>query len=211
MYKARIKRIVDVAFALTVLVILAPVMAITAILVRVFLGSPVLFRQTRPGFNGELFSCLKFRSMTDKRDRDGHLLADKERMVPLGIWLRRLSLDELPQLWNVIRGDISLIGPRPLLVEYLPVYTEEENRRHTVRPGLTGWAQVHGRNNVTFDERLKMDVWYVDHLSWDLDLRIFFATLRILVSAKGTDLVTYLPLHEQRRLNPLPQSNDQRT
>jgi lipopolysaccharide/colanic/teichoic acid biosynthesis glycosyltransferase len=138
--------------------------------------------------------------MTDKRDKQGRLLADGDRIVPLGAWLRRTSLDELPQLWNVIRGDISLIGPRPLLTDYLPYYTQEEQRRHSVRPGLTGWAQVHGRNEVCFDERLKMDVWYVDHLSWHLDLRILLATCRAIVSGKGTDLVSYAPLHEQRRL-----------
>jgi lipopolysaccharide/colanic/teichoic acid biosynthesis glycosyltransferase len=139
--------------------------------------------------------------MADKRDDRGMLLADRERMVPLGTWLRRTSLDELPQLWNIVRGDLSLIGPRPLLTEYMPYYTVEEQRRHSVHPGLTGWAQVHGRNNLDFDERLRMDVWYVDHMSWQLDLRILLATVRLVFSAKGTDLVSYLPLHEQRRLN----------
>jgi lipopolysaccharide/colanic/teichoic acid biosynthesis glycosyltransferase len=144
--------------------------------------------------------------MADKRDDRGVLLSDRERMVPLGTWLRRTSLDELPQLWNVVRGDLSLIGPRPLLTEYMPYYTVEEKRRHSVCPGLTGWAQVHGRNNLDFDERLKMDVWYVDHMSWQLDLRILFATVQIVFSAKGTDLVSYLPLHEQRRLSGRCQS-----
>jgi lipopolysaccharide/colanic/teichoic acid biosynthesis glycosyltransferase len=138
--------------------------------------------------------------MADKRDCTGAFLPDRERTVPIGTWLRRTSLDELPQLWNIVRGDLSLIGPRPLLTEYLPYYTAEEQRRHSVRPGLTGWAQVHGRNIVDFDERLKMDVWYVDHVSWQLDLRILLATVRLVFSAKGTDLVTYLPLHEQRRM-----------
>ncbi len=164
------------------------------------MGRPILFRQERPGFNGRLFTCLKFRTMSNKRDETGQLLSDRERMVPLGAWLRRTSLDELPQLWNVLVGDLSVIGPRPLLTEYLPYYTAAEQRRHSVRPGITGWAQVHGRNNLNFDERLKMDVWYVDHLSWSLDLRILLATIRLVFTAKGTDLVSYPPLHEQRRL-----------
>jgi sugar transferase EpsL len=121
-------------------------------------------------------------------------------MVPLGRWLRRTSLDELPQLWNIIQGDLSLIGPRPLLKEYLPYYTQEEKRRHSVLPGLTGWAQIHGRNNLNFDERLKMDTWYADNLSWQLDLYILLATIRIVFTAGGTDLVSYPPLHEQRRV-----------
>lgn len=139
--------------------------------------------------------------MADRRNADGELLPDRERMVAFGTWLRHKSLDELPQLWNIIRGDLSLIGPRPLLKEYLPYYTPDEQRRHSVRPGLTGWAQIHGRNDLDFDERLKMDVWYVDHMSWRLDARILLATIRLVFSAKGTDLVTYLPLHEQRQLS----------
>jgi lipopolysaccharide/colanic/teichoic acid biosynthesis glycosyltransferase len=181
-------------------------MLIVSVLIRVVMGRPILFRQIRPGLNGQPFTCLKFRTMAEKRDDKGVLLADRERMVPLGVWLRHTSLDELPQLWNIVRGDISLIGPRPLLTEYLPYYTVEEQRRHSVRPGLTGWAQVHGRNAVDLDERLKMDVWYVDHMSWQLDLRILLATARLVFSAKGTDLVSYLPLHEQRRLNVQCQS-----
>jgi lipopolysaccharide/colanic/teichoic acid biosynthesis glycosyltransferase len=138
--------------------------------------------------------------MADKRDEKNELLSDRERIVPLGAFLRRTSLDELPQFWNIIRGDLSFIGPRPLLREYLPYYTQEEQRRHSVRPGLTGWAQIHGRNDQAFDERLKLDVWYVDHLSWRLDLCILLATIRLVFSAKGTDLVSYPPLHEERRL-----------
>ena len=175
-------------------------MLVVSVLIRVVIGRPVLFRQNRPGLNGQVFTCLKFRTMADIRDERGVLLPDRERMVPFGAWLRRKSLDELPQLWNIVRGDLSLIGPRPLLTEYMPYYTVAEQRRHLVRPGLTGWAQVHGRNIINFDERLKMDVWYVDHMSWQLDLRIMLATARLVFSAKGTDLVSYLPLHEQRRL-----------
>jgi lipopolysaccharide/colanic/teichoic acid biosynthesis glycosyltransferase len=209
-YQPRIKRAIDFTFALAGLVIFAPVLFIVAVFIRLFIGSPIIFRQERPGLKGRLFTCLKFRTMTDERDEKGQVLGDRDRIVPLGTWLRRTSLDELPQLWNVIKGDISLIGPRPLLQEYLPYYTPEEQRRHSVRPGLTGWAQIHGRNDVGFDERLKMDVWYVDHLSWRLDLRILLATFRIIFSAKGTDLVSYPPLHEQRRLNVQLQSLDAR-
>jgi sugar transferase EpsL len=209
-YQPRIKRAIDFTCALAGLVIFAPVLFIVAVFIRLFIGSPIIFRQERPGLKGRLFTCLKFRTMTDKRDEKGQVLGDRDRIVPLGTWLRRTSLDELPQLWNVLKGDISLIGPRPLLQEYLPYYTPEEQRRHLVRPGLTGWAQVHGRNNVGFDERLKMDVWYVDHLSWHLDLRILLATFRIIFSAKGTDLVSYPLLHEQRRLNVQFQSLDAR-
>jgi lipopolysaccharide/colanic/teichoic acid biosynthesis glycosyltransferase len=207
-YQSRIKRAIDFTVAFAGLVIFAPVLFIVAVLIRIFIGRPIIFRQERPGLKGRLFTCLKFRTMTDKRDEKGQVLGDRERIVPLGAWLRRTSLDELPQLWNVIKGDTSLIGPRPLLQEYLPYYTPEEQRRHSVRPGLTGWAQIHGRNNLGFDERLKMDVWYVDHLSWHLDLRILLATFRIIFSAKGTDLVSYPPLHEQRRLNAQLQSFD---
>lgn len=196
----------DLCFGSAMLVLCAPVMLFVSVLIRVIMGRPVLFRQERPGLNGQPFTCLKFRTMADKRDDRGVLLADRERMVPLGTWLRRTSLDELPQLWNIARGELSLIGPRPLLTEYMPYYTVEEQRRHSVRPGLTGWAQVHGRNIVNFDERLKMDVWYVDHMSWQLDLRILLATARLVFSAKGTELVSYLPLHEQRRLNVRCQS-----
>lgn len=202
MYREWIKRAIDVAAALAALLVFAPLLVVVSLLVRVTLGSPVLFRQERPGFNGEPFTCLKFRTMTGKRDESGNLLGDRERMHPMGAWLRRTSLDELPQLWNIVRGDISFIGPRPLLKEYLPYYTSEERRRHSVRPGLTGWAQVHGRNEINFDERLRMDVWYVDHLCWLLDVRILLATIQIVFSAKGTDLVSYPPLHEQRRAEP---------
>ena len=202
MYREWIKRAIDLAAALAALLVFAPLIVVVSLLVRVTLGSPVVFRQERPGLDGQPFTCFKFRTMTSKRDENGKLLDDRERMHPVGTWLRRTSLDELPQLWNIVRGDISFIGPRPLLKEYLPYYTPEETRRHSVRPGLTGWAQVHGRNEINFDERLRMDVWYVDHLCLPLDLRILLATIRIVFSARGTDLVSYPPLHEQRRLKP---------
>jgi sugar transferase EpsL len=210
MYRHWIKRTIDIILGLAALIVTAPVMIVLSVLIRVTMSKPVLFRQQRPGINNRMFPCLKFRTMTDKRDSDGQLLSDRERMAPFGACLRRTSLDELPQLWNVIQGDLSFIGPRPLLKEYLPYYTAEEQRRHSVRPGLTGWAQIHGRNNVNFDERLKMDVWYVDHLSWRLDLRILLATIRLLLSARGTDLVSYPPLHEQRRFDVQFQSLEPR-
>lgn len=200
MYRRWIKRAIDLSVAAALLVVFAPVIVVVSVLIRTSMGGPILFRQQRPGFGGRSFTCLKFRTMADTRDAKGELLGDRDRMVPLGAWLRRTSLDELPQLWNIFRGDLSFVGPRPLLMEYLPYYTPEEGRRHSVVPGLTGWAQIHGRNTLGFDERLKMDVWYVDHLSWQLDLRILLATIQTVLTAKGTDLVSYSPLHEQRRL-----------
>lgn len=198
MYPA-FKRCLDILGAAAGLVLFAPLIAIIAAAIRISMGKPIFFGQVRPGLNGELFTCFKFRTMITARNADDALLTDRERMVPLGTFLRRTSLDELPQFWNILRGDLSFIGPRPLLKEYLPYYTPEERRRHALRPGLTGWAQIHGRNRLQFDERLKMDVWYVDHLSWRLDLRILLATIRLVFTTAGTDLVSYPPLHEQRR------------
>ena len=209
-YRHHVKRIVDFICAFAGLVVSAPVIFVVAVLVRVVMGSPVLFRQARPGLRGQSFTCFKFRTMVDTRDAQGSLLSDRQRLGPLGNWLRHTSLDELPQLWNILTGDLSFVGPRPLLEEYLPYYTQEENRRHSIRPGLTGWAQIHGRNHLDFDERLKMDVWYVDNLSWRLDMLILLATIKLVFTAHGTDLVTYLPLHEQRREElPWQRSGDQ--
>jgi sugar transferase EpsL len=164
-------------------------MAVAAILIRIQMGRPVLFRQVRPGLYERPFVCLKFRTMTDERGPDGNLLSEEHRVTPLGRWLRRLSIDEMPQLWNIVRGDLSFVGPRPLLLEYLPYYTTEERRRHHVRPGLTGWAQVHGRNCAQFDERLARDVWYVDHVSLFLDLQILLRTVVMLFTGAGVDPV----------------------
>jgi lipopolysaccharide/colanic/teichoic acid biosynthesis glycosyltransferase len=160
----------------------------------------VLFRQQRPGLNEKPFLCLKFRTMIDAYDSDGRPLADDKRLTKLGRFLRRTSLDELPQLWNIIKGDLSFIGPRALLMQYLPYYSAEEHRRHNVRPGLSGWAQVHGRNFLPFDERLQMDIWYVDHLSWQLDLRILFLTVLAVARQEGVDhhCNAILPLDVQR-------------
>lgn len=199
MYRQWQKRTIDFILAAAALLLFAPVILIIGLLIRVTMGKPVLFRQERPGLNKRLFTCIKFRTMTNKCDRRGQLLSERERIVPLGAWLRRTSLDELPQLWNIVRGELSIVGPRPLLKEYLPYYTEEEQRRHLVSPGLTGWAQIHGRNQLNFDERLKMDVWYVDKMSWQLDLRILLATVRLVFTGRGTDLMSYPPLHEQRQ------------
>ena len=167
-------------------VVLSPVMAVIAVLVRVRLGAPVLFRQERAGVGGRPFTILKFRTMTDARDpATGALLPDEQRLTPFGRMLRSTSLDELPELWNVVRGDMALVGPRPLPVRYLERYTDEERRRHDVRPGLTGWAQVHGRNAVGWDERLALDVWYVEHRSVWLDLRILLRTASLVLRRHG--------------------------
>jgi lipopolysaccharide/colanic/teichoic acid biosynthesis glycosyltransferase len=179
------KRALDLALTLVLLVVLAPLMAAVALLVRVKLGRPVLYRQERPGLDGELFTMLKFRTMVDGNGEDGKPLPDGERLTRLGAALRRTSLDELPQLLNVIRGEMSLVGPRPLLVEYLERYTPEQMRRHEVLPGITGWAQVKGRNVLAWEEKFQQDVWYVDHLSPGLDLKILALTPWKIVRREG--------------------------
>jgi lipopolysaccharide/colanic/teichoic acid biosynthesis glycosyltransferase len=185
-----VKRAFDVIVAATALLFLALPLALLAWRVRMALGTPVLFRQVRPGRQGRLFKLAKFRTMTDERDASGGLLPDASRLTPFGRWLRATSLDELPSLWNVLKGDMSLVGPRPLLVEYLPLYSSEQARRHEVRPGITGWAQVNGRNALTWEQKFELDVWYVDHRSFWLDLRIMLMTVRKVfvregISAKG--------------------------
>lgn len=179
------KRTVDVVGAVAGLVLLSPVLAIVAVMVRRRLGSPWLFRQERPGLHGQPFELVKFRTMTDACGPDGEFLDDEQRLTRFGAWLRTTSLDELPELVNVLLGDMSLVGPRPLLTEYLDLYTPEQARRHEVRPGITGWAQVSGRNVPDWDEKLAMDVWYVDHHSLWLDLRILLRTVRNVVLRKG--------------------------
>jgi sugar transferase EpsL len=182
-----IKRGFDLIVASVALIVLSPVMLVVALLVAIFLGRPVLFRQVRPGLHARNFEVLKFRTMTDARGANGELLPDAARLPAFGQALRSTSLDELPQFFNILRGDLSLIGPRPLLAKYLPYYTPEEARRHDVRPGITGWAQVNGRNSLGWDEKLALDVWYVDHRSFWLDLRILWKTLWIVVSRSGTN------------------------
>ena len=179
------KRAFDFIVALVLLVVLSPVMAVVALLVRIKLGSPVLFRQVRPGLHEKPFVLYKFRTMADLRDEDGNLLPDAERLTPFGCRLRSLSLDELPQLFNVLKGDLSLVGPRPLLMEYLPLYTDEQRQRHLVRPGITGLAQVNGRNAVSWEEKFAMDVWYVRNRNMLLDLKILWLTFLHLLRPVG--------------------------
>ena len=179
------KRAVDVVGAAVLLVLLSPVLAAIAVAVRVRMGAPVMFRQLRPGRDGVPFTLVKFRTMADARDRDGELLPDSARLTALGRFLRRTSLDELPELFNVLAGEMSLVGPRPLLMEYLALYTPEQQRRHEVLPGITGWAQVNGRNALTWDDKFALDVWYVDHRSLRLDFEILGRTLRQVIGGHG--------------------------
>ena len=179
------KRLFDITAALVALLLLAlPLLALTW-LVRRKLGRPAFFRQVRPGLQGQPFEMVKFRTMTDARGPDGTLLPDADRLTPFGRFLRATSLDELPELWNVLKGDMSLVGPRPLLMEYLPLYSPEQARRHAVRPGVTGWAQVNGRNSLSWDDKFKLDVWYVDHRSLWLDLKILWLTVRKVLVREG--------------------------
>ena len=182
-----LKRLADILIAFVAIILLGPLILLVAGLARVRLGAPVLFRQVRPGRNGSPFVMYKFRTMTDARDVHGHLLHDSERMHPFGRWLRQTSLDELPELWNVLRGDMSLVGPRPLLMEYLPRYNARQARRHEVRPGITGWAQVNGRNSLSWEEKFEQDVWYVDHRSMVLDLKILCMTVGQVIRPKGVN------------------------
>ncbi len=192
------KRLLDVVVAAAVLVVLSPIIVVVAVVVRVQLGSPVFFRQTRAGLGGVGFDLAKFRTMTAERGPDGESLPDVDRLTALGARLRSTSLDELPELWLVLKGDMSLVGPRPLPVKYLDRYTPEQHRRHDVKPGLTGWAQVNGRNATTWDERLAMDVWYVDNQSLWLDLKILVRTIGVVIrrdgiSAEGEATMAELP------------------
>ena len=180
-----IKRLFDIVGATTALVVLSPIYAVTAYKVSKNLGSPVLFRQIRPGLYGKPFEMIKFRSMKDDIDADGNLLEDGERLTSFGKTLRNTSLDELPELWNVIKGDMSLVGPRPLLMEYLPLYNDEQARRHDVRPGITGYAQVNGRNAIGWDQRFALDTWYVDNQSLWLDIQILFKTVKQVIIKDG--------------------------
>ena len=190
------KRLFDVVVSACALLVLALPLLVVIWMVRRKLGSPVFFTQVRPGMHGKPFKMVKFRSMTSERGTDGELLPDAVRLTPFGRFLRSTSLDELPELWNVLKGDMSLVGPRPLLMEYLPLYSPEQARRHEVRPGITGWAQVNGRNAISWDDKFKLDVWYVDHRSLWLDLRILWMTVRKVlvrdgISAEGQATVEY--------------------
>lgn len=182
---ASLKRAFDIVVSALALLVLAPVLAVLWLMVRSRMGSPALFRQVRPGRHGRPFEMIKFRTMRDAMGPDGQALPDSERLTDFGRWLRATSLDELPELWNVLRGEMSLVGPRPLLMEYLPLYTPEQARRHDVRPGVTGWAQVNGRNALSWDQKFALDVWYVDrHTLW-LDVKIIVLTLRRIVQRDG--------------------------
>jgi len=184
-YSRRGKRLFDLALTLPGLVVLSPLLAFIALMVRAKLGSPVLFRQVRPGLGGRPFTIYKFRTMTDARGSDGKLLPDGERLTRFGRFLRSASLDELPELFNVLKGDMSLVGPRPLLMEYLDRYTPEQARRHEVKPGITGWAQVNGRNALGWEQKFAMDVWYVDHRSLRLDAKIILRTIGKVLARDG--------------------------
>ena len=184
-YERYIKRGLDILLSGGALLLLWPVLLVLLVLVRAKLGSPAIFCQERPGKNGKVFRLYKLRSMTEERDENGELLSDEERLTPFGRKLRALSLDELPELWNIFRGDMSIVGPRPLLVQYLPLYNAHQARRHEVTPGLTGWAQVNGRNLVTWEDKFDMDVWYVDHISFALDVKILWMTVKAVLSCEG--------------------------
>jgi len=180
-----LKRAFDIAASASALVVLSPVLAITAYKVKKELGSPVLFRQTRPGLHGKPFEMIKFRTMKDATDKAGNALPDSERLTDFGKKLRASSLDELPELWNVLKGDMSLVGPRPLLMEYLPLYNAEQAKRHNVRPGVTGYAQVNGRNSLSWEDKFKLDTWYVEHQSFWLDMKILLKTVKKVIIKDG--------------------------
>ena len=184
-YEKYIKRLLDIVLSGLALIVLSPLLLVTAILVRVKLGSPVIFCQERPGKDEKIFKLHKFRSMNDARDENGTLLPDKERLTAFGKKLRALSIDELPELWDIFRGKMSIVGPRPLLVKYLPLYSEDQHHRHDVRPGLTGWAQVHGRNLTSWEGRFAYDVDYVERISLTLDVKIIFMTIRCVFAREG--------------------------
>lgn len=179
------KRLLDILACLIALLLLGPLLLVVACLIRRRLGSPVFFRQIRPGLNGRPFEMVKFRTMRDAVDLEGNTLSDSERLTPFGQFLRSTSLDELPELWNVLKGDMSLVGPRPLLMEYLPLYSPEQYRRHEMRPGVTGWAQVNGRNALGWEDKFKLDVWYVDNQSFWLDCKILFLTVKKVLVREG--------------------------
>lgn len=184
-YEKYIKRPQDFCCALLAIIVLSPVMLVTTLLVRIWLGSPVLFKQERPGLNGKIFTLYKFRTMTDQKDAQGNLLPDEVRLTSFGKKLRTTSLDELPELINMLKGDMAVVGPRPLLVSYLPLYNRHQARRHEVRPGFTGYAQVHGRNSISWEEKFDKDVYYVDHISFRGDWKIIFQTVKTVLRREG--------------------------
>ena len=195
-YERYIKRALDILLSGMALLILWPVLLITAILVRAKLGSPVIFHQDRPGKDGKIFRLYKFRSMTDEKDENGNLLPDEVRLTAFGKKLRATSLDELPELWNIVKGDMSIVGPRPLLVRYLPLYNEEQRHRHDVRPGLTGWAQVNGRNTLSWEDKFRYDVYYVRNVSFLLDVKTVFMTVKKVFCREGISSDTAATMEE---------------
>lgn len=195
-YQNYIKRLLDFVLALLALIILSPVFLIVAILVRIKLGSPIIFKQERPGLHEKIFRMYKFRTMTDARDENGELLPDDVRLTKFGKILRSTSLDELPELWNILKGDMSIVGPRPLLVKYLPLYSEEQRHRHDVRPGFTGLAQVNGRNSISWDEKFKWDIKYVDEVSFLQDLKIILNTVKVVFKRDGITSDTSVTMEE---------------
>ena len=197
MYKHFFKRFFDIILSLIAIIVASPFLIIISILVLIFMGWPILFKQPRPGKNEKIFNMYKFRTMTNKKDKDGKLLPDEQRLPKFGKLLRKTSLDELPELFCILIGKMSFIGPRPLLVKYLPYYTEEEHHRHDVRPGLTGWAQVNGRNAVGWDDRFKLDLEYVNNISFKMDLKVIFKTIKVVLKSEGitdgkTETMTFL-------------------
>jgi len=201
------KRLFDLALVIPGFFLLSPLLAVIALLIKTRVGSPVLFRQIRPGLDGKPFMIYKFRTMTEERDAEGRLLPDSQRLTSLGRFLRATSLDELSELWNVLKGDMSIVGPRPLLMQYLDLYTPEQARRHEVKPGLTGWAQVNGRNALTWEEKFAMDVWYVDHWSLGLDFKIIGMTILKVLKQEGISAEGEATMAEfNPQLTPVPSS-----
>ena len=195
-YEKYIKRLLDILLSGCALIILSPVLLVTALLVRTKLGSPVIFCLERPGKDEKIFKLYKFRSMTGETDENGNLLPDEIRLTKFGKLLRSTSLDELPELWNILRGDMSIVGPRPLLVKYLPLYNEAQRHRHDVRPGLTGWAQANGRNALSWEEKFRMDVYYVEHISFLLDIKTIFLTVKNVLRREGISSETAATMEE---------------
>ncbi|WP_270524914.1 sugar transferase [Longibaculum muris] len=198
MYRLFIKRFLDFALSLIAIVILSPVLLIVAVLVRTKLGSPVIFKQKRPGKDEKIFTLYKFRTMTDARDEEGNLLPDDVRLTKFGKLLRSTSLDELPELFNILKGDMSIVGPRPLLVQYLPLYNDVQKHRHDVRPGFTGYAQVNGRNSITWEEKFDLDVYYVNHLNFKMDISIILKTVKVVLFREGISSETSVTMEEFR-------------
>ncbi|MCX7747152.1 MAG: sugar transferase [Clostridia bacterium] len=198
MYMRSIKRVVDITAALVALILLLPVYGIVALIVYMKLGSPILFKQPRPGKDEKIFKMYKFRTMLDTKNKNGELLSDAERLTRFGKFLRSTSLDELPELLNILKGDMSLVGPRPLLVEYLDLYTPEQKRRHEVRPGITGWAQVNGRNSISWEEKFNYDVWYIENWSLGLDIKILFLTIYKVFKREGISQENNVPMEKFR-------------